>query len=121
MQRNTDQTRKEPNLAMSPDAAEQSAEGTLRGERRDERAHVRVLLPFVATFDGEQCDGHDISTGGFSTRQRPSFKVGDTADCTIDIDCNGFFASIPSTARLLGTRPNNHGARFEFISLGPES
>ena len=120
MQRNSNPTRKEPNLTTSPDPADRTAEATIRGERRDERAHVRVQLPFVVTFDGEQCDGHDISTGGFSTTQRPDMKVDDSADCTIDVECSGFYASIPATARFLGTRSNDKGARFEFMGLGQQ-
>lgn len=102
------------------ESTRQNAEAAIHGERRDERAHVRVHLPFVVMFDGEQCDGHDISTGGFSTLQRPKAKIGDTTDCAIDVECNGFYASIPAKARLLGTRPNNKGARFEFVELGPK-
>lgn len=117
-----DRTRMEPTMPTRsngsapppPDARDVS----LRNERRDERMHVRVRLPFDVNIGGKLFAGHDISVSGFSTAKKPQLHVDQTTDCEIDIRCNGFRACIPATVRMLGTRSDNRGGRFEITRIG---
>jgi hypothetical protein len=93
-------------------------EAPLRHERRDERMHVRVHLPFTVNLGGKRYAGHDISVSGLSTEKRPPIELNEIAGCDIEIRCAGFRATIPATIRMLGTRPADQGARFEIIQIG---
>lgn len=90
----------------------------IRNERRDERMHVRVSMPFDININGRRYAGYDISVSGFSIAKRPQLGVEDAVRCEIAIRCNGFRATIPVTARMLGTHSNNRGGRFEITHIG---
>jgi hypothetical protein len=93
--------------------------GHLRSEARNERMHVRVQLPFQAVIDGRRYAGHDVSVSGFSTVKRPQIEPNTVVQCDLYIRCNGFRAAIQTTAKLLGDRGDNQGARFEFTEIDP--
>lgn len=90
----------------------------LRNERRDERMHVRVKLPFSLKIDGRRYNGYDISVSGLSTVKRPPLDNNETASGEIEIDFGGFRAVIPTTVRMLGERFDDRGARFEIVEIG---
>ena len=93
--------------------------GHLRNEARNERMHVRVQLPFQAVIDGRRYAGHDVSVSGFSTAKRPPIEPNAVVQCDLYIRCSGFRAAIQTTAKLLGDRGDNQGARFEFTEIDP--
>jgi multidrug resistance efflux pump len=89
----------------------------IRNERRDERMHIRVRLPFHVTIGRKKYAGRDISVSGLSTADRTNVDEGRSVQCEISVRCNGFRATLPVTLRALDSRRDQEFQRFEIVDI----
>ena len=119
--------RLEPKFAPSP-AAESSPKPVRKRqaeppaarivhERRDERNHVRVRLPFDVIVDGKRFLGAEVSVGGFSVSGYSETNDARPVPVELAIRCNGFHASIDAEAILVEVSDDGT-ARFTFSRIG---
>lgn len=94
----------------------------LRHERRDERRHVRVEMPFnVRLGDDRVVKGHDLSMSGFSAFTTLHFEPHRDIPVALIVMASGIELSLPATARPLrdiGEGPRQRMA-FEFTHMEP--
>lgn len=94
----------------------------LRHERRDERRHVRVAMPFhVRLGDGHVVKGHDLSLGGFSAETSMHFERDREIPVALMLAASGIEFALPAMARP--RREMGEGRRqciaFEFTRMEP--
>lgn len=88
----------------------------LRSERRDQRKHVRVELPFEAKIDGKTYAGRDVSLSGFGVDQALSVDEGDNVRAELIFKFKGFTVNLPVHAKATGTGTNGRTG-FEITSM----
>ncbi|MBK1696160.1 HlyD family efflux transporter periplasmic adaptor subunit [Rhodovibrio salinarum] len=88
----------------------------LRTERRDQRKHVRVELPFEAQIDGKTYVGRDVSLNGFGIDKALSFHEGDNVHAELIFKFKGFTVNLPVTAKASGTGTTGRTG-FEITSI----
>ncbi|WP_163647510.1 PilZ domain-containing protein [Modicisalibacter sp. 'Wilcox'] len=111
---NHDPGRTEPTLAGHPrderrdDASRPATGDQLHHERRDERRHVRVDVPFEVRFaDGATLVGHDLSMGGFSVYSDTPMPADQVISVSLLLSAGTAELIVPVDAKVL----RDHGER----------
>ncbi|WP_251976859.1 alginate biosynthesis protein Alg44 [Salinicola avicenniae] len=94
----------------------------LRHERRDERRHVRVEMPFnVRLGDDRVVKGYDLSMGGFSAFTSLHFEQDREITVALMLTASGVELSLSAKARPLRElgEANHQRMAFEFTELDP--
>lgn len=92
----------------------------LRHERRDERRHVRVEMPFnVRLGDGHVVKGHDLSMGGFSAETSMHFERHREIPVALMLSASGVEMALSAMARPLREVDGGRQQRiaFEFTQM----
>ncbi|WP_110710193.1 HlyD family efflux transporter periplasmic adaptor subunit [Salinicola sp. CR57] len=94
----------------------------LRHERRDERRHVRVEMPFdVRLGDGHVAKGHDLSMGGFSAETSMPLERQREIPVALMLTASGIELALSATARPLREIGEGRSqlVAFEFTRMEP--
>lgn len=92
----------------------------LRHERRDERRHVRVEMPFnVRLGDDRVVKGHDLSMGGFSAETSMHLELQREIPVALMLTASGVELALPAMARPLREIGDARQQRvaFEFTQM----
>lgn len=118
-------TRREPTLEgrrKGPPGDTEPAEKRLTHERRDERHHVRVDVPFRVQFDNAApLPGDDLSLGGFSVLGDRPIEPGKVLSTSLLIIAGAAEIIVPLTARALRSHSTAKGKKhltaFEIMRI----
>lgn len=120
--------RKEPTLEgrREKPSTNEPRERRLDHERRDERHHVRVDVPFQVQFEGTTTllPGDELSLGGFSVLGKRDIEPGKVFSASLLIITGAAEIIVPLTARALRSRSIVKGkdrlTAFEIVRIEPQ-
>lgn len=99
----------EPTGGSGRDTAEQ-----LNHERRDERRHVRVDVPFEVRFaNGSTLLGHDLSLGGFSVYSDEPMQADQVVSVSLLLVAGAAELIVPADAKVLRDQGEKGGKQHE--------
>lgn len=90
----------------------------VRVERRNERKHVRVPLPFHASIDGVRHQGVDISTGDFVVERAVATAPGQPTEVLLTFDLDGVWTSISFQASVVKVDPRANRTELQIVEIG---
>lgn len=90
----------------------------VRVERRSERKHVRVPLPFHASIEGVQHQGVDISTGDFVVERVVDVAAGQPAEVLLTFDLDGVWTSISFRATVVRNDARADRTELQITEIG---
>lgn len=105
-----------------PDRDDPDWKGNLLHERRDERRHVRVQVPFRVLCEHGKYDGRDFSVSGFAVRGRLNDEGREPQSLHMVFAFRGFRLHLPMTAQLRHTTRSDGGivSGFEIVAMEDE-
>jgi alginate biosynthesis protein Alg44 len=90
----------------------------VRVERRDERKHIRVPLPFHASIDGVRHQGIEISTGDFVVERAVAATAGRYSEVLLTFDLDGVWTSISFHAAVTRTDVRADRTELHIVEIG---
>ncbi|MBZ9557416.1 MULTISPECIES: alginate biosynthesis protein Alg44 [unclassified Modicisalibacter] len=108
--------------ASSDGEAKRDTSEQLNHERRDERRHVRVDVPFEARFaDGSTLTGHDLSLGGFSVYSDTPMQADQVMSVSLLLVAGAAELIVPVDAKVLREHgekgSKQHEVAFEITRI----
>ncbi|WP_136064532.1 PilZ domain-containing protein [Modicisalibacter radicis] len=90
-------------------------DGQLSHERRDERRHVRVAIPFQVRFeDDTTLSGHDLSLGGFSVYSDKPIEEGKVVSASLLLMAGAAELIVPVDAKVLRDEGRRRDKQYEI-------